>query len=101
MELNPPSADRRSGFPSDHRLVGMETGPGNLLPISQDVGTDWESTDEEANKVTTRMVGERDPIATDPHATIRPDVSVNVREAGHRPLHNTLCLKKIPKFDRL
>jgi len=51
----------------------------NFLPISQDVGTDWESTDE-------RTAGERDHIAIDPHATTGPDAFVDVRKAGHRPL---------------
>jgi len=89
MEHNPPSADRRSGFPSDHHSLGMETGPGsgNLFPISEDVGTDWESMDEQANEVTVRMAGVGDPIAIDPHATTVSAVSGDVREAGHRLLH--------------
>ena len=87
MEHIPPSADRRSGFPTDHHSVGMEIGCGNLLPISQDVGTDGESTDEQTNEVTTHMVGERDPTAIDPRATTGPGVSGDVREAGNRPLH--------------
>jgi len=65
----------------------METGPGNLLPISQDVGTDWESTDEQANEVTIRMAGVGDPNAIVPHATTVSAVSGDVREAGSRPLH--------------
>jgi len=86
MEHNPPSADRRSGFPSDHHSVGMEIGPGNLLPISQDVGTDWESTDKQANEVTIRMAGVEDPNAIVPHTTFVSAVSGDVREAGYRPL---------------
>ena len=54
------------------------------LPISQDAGTDWESTDEQCGHY--HMVGERDPIAIDPHATTGPAVSVDVMEACHRPL---------------
>ena len=92
MEHIPPSADRRSGFPSDHHSVGMEIGPGNLLPISQDVGTDWESTDEQANEVTIRMAGVEDPNAIVPHTTFVSAVSGDVREAGYRPLHCRPCV---------
>jgi len=46
-----------------------------------------ESTDEQTNLVTIRMAGETDPIAIDQHATTEPAVSVDVREAGHRPSH--------------
>ena len=86
MEHIPPSADRRSGSPSDHHSVGMEIGPGNLLPISQNVGTDWESTDEQANEITIRKAGVGDPNAIVPHATTVSAVSGDVREAGSRPL---------------
>jgi len=40
--------------------LGANVEVGSLLPISQNVGTDWESTDEQANEVTIRMAGVED-----------------------------------------